>query len=220
MPRTPWAGYGRFCPLARSLDVIGERWTLVIVQELMKRASRYGELNRRLPGIGSTVLAERLRKLETAGLVERQPGAVGNGVVYVLTERGRALAPALEELRRWGVHYLTDPAADGTASREYDVRYVAGIEQLDAGEFGLIVDEKPTVLRFNDGRLTQTSGESEDPETTVSTTSAFMVRWAAGEVTWDQGLAASEVTHTGTELSWERWLAATGYPARYEPSPT
>ena len=220
MPRTAWAGYGRFCPLARSLDVIGERWTLVIVQELMKHSRRYGELNRRLPGIGSTVLADRLRKLETSGLVERHPGPIGTGVVYALTERGRGLTPALEELRRWGVHYLTDPAADGTASREYDVRYVAGIEHLDACEFGLIVDENRTVLRFNDGRLTQTPGESEDPETVVTTTSAFMVRWAAGEVTWNQGLAAREVTHTGTELSWERWLAATGYPARYEPSPT
>jgi DNA-binding HxlR family transcriptional regulator len=79
MPRTPWAGYGRFCPLSRSLDVIGERWTLVIVQELMKRPSRYGELNRRLPGIGTTVLAERLRKLETSGLVERQPQAESCG---------------------------------------------------------------------------------------------------------------------------------------------
>jgi DNA-binding HxlR family transcriptional regulator len=220
MPRSPWAGYGRFCPLARSLDVVGERWTLVIVQELMKSSSRYGELYRRLPGIGSTVLAERLRKLETSGLVERQAGAVGNGVVYVLTERGRTLAPALEELRRWGVQYLTDPGADGAPSREFDVRYVAGIEHLLAGEFGLIVDEEPTVLRFDDGRLTQTPGESEDPETVVRTSSAFMVRWAAGEVTWDQGLATGEVTHTGTELSWERWLAATGYPARYEPSPS
>lgn len=220
MPKTPWAGYGRFCPLARSLDVVGERWTLVIVQELMKRSSRYGELNRRLPGIGSTVLAERLRKLETSGLVERQPGAVGNGVVYVLTERGHALAPALEELRRWGVHYLTDPPADGAAPREYDVRYVAGIEHLDAGEFGLIVDENRTVLRFDGGRLTQTAGESEHPETVVTTTSAFMVRWAAGEVTWDQGLAAGDVTHTGTEVTWERWLAATGYFAQYEPSTT
>lgn len=219
MPRTPWAGYGRFCPLARSLDVIGERWTLVIVQELTKRSSRYSELNRRLPGIGSSLLAERLRKLETSGLVKREPGAVGNGVVYVLTERGRALAPALEELRRWGVQYLTDPGADGGPSREFDVRYVDGIERLPAGEFGLIVDENPSVLRFNDGRLTQTPGESENPETVVTTTSVFMVRWAAGEVTWDQGLAAGEVTHTGTEISWERWLAATGYPARYDPSP-
>jgi len=75
MPKAPWTGYGRFCPLARGLDVVGDRWTLVIVQELMKRPSRYGELARRLPGISTTVLAERLRKLEAAGVVVRVPGA-------------------------------------------------------------------------------------------------------------------------------------------------
>lgn len=219
MPRTPWAGYGRFCPLARSLDVIGERWTLVIVQELMKGSRRYGALNRRLPGIGSSVLAERLRKLEMSGLVERELGAVGDGVVYTLTDRGRALAPAMEELRRWGVQYLTDPGADGAPSRAFDVRYVEGIEHLLAGEFGLIVDETSTVLRFKDGQLTQTRGEGDDPETVVRTTSAFMARWAAGELTWEDGLAAGEVTHTGTDTSWERWLTATGYLARYDPSP-
>src|SRR6185437_6861214 len=103
MPRTPWEGYGRFCPLARALDVIGERWTLVIVQELQKRAMRYGELQGRLPGIGTSALSDRLRKLETAGVVERRAGAVGGGVRYGLTERGRALEPALAALREWGV---------------------------------------------------------------------------------------------------------------------
>jgi hypothetical protein len=114
---------------------------------------------------------------------------------------------------------LTDPGADGAPSGEFDVRYVDGIERLPAGEFGLIVDEKPTVLRFDHGRLTHTIGESEDPETVVTTTSAFMVRWAAGELTWDQGLAAGVVTHTGNQTSWQRWQVATGYLARYDPSP-
>ena len=87
MPPGPWTGYGRFCPLARALDVVGERWSLVIIQELLKRPSRYGELQARLPGIGSSVLADRLRRLEQAGVVARQPGAVGAGVLYALTDR-------------------------------------------------------------------------------------------------------------------------------------
>jgi DNA-binding HxlR family transcriptional regulator len=217
MPRSPWTGYGRFCPLARSLDVVGERWALVIVQELIKRPSRYSELSRRLPGIGTTVLAERLRKLQATGLVERRPGAVGEGVDYALTERGLALAPALAALRRWGVEFLTDPSADGAQSHEFDVRYVDGIDILDAGEFGMVIDGAPTTLRFRDGHLTQTLGDAHAPEVVVTTTSAFMTRWAAGELTWDDGLDSGEVTHTGTAASWNRWLAATGYPARYEP---
>jgi len=77
MPATPWTGYGRFCPLSRALDVIGERWTLVIVQELLKQPRRYGALLDRLPGISTSVLADRLRRLERAGVVAREPGAPG-----------------------------------------------------------------------------------------------------------------------------------------------
>ncbi|HET9144194.1 helix-turn-helix domain-containing protein, partial [Actinophytocola sp.] len=108
MPPTAWTGYGRFCPLAKALDVIGERWTLVIVQELLKRSARYGELLARLPGISTSVLADRLRTLERAAVVRREPGAVGAGVVYALTERGLALEGALRELRRWGAEFLVD----------------------------------------------------------------------------------------------------------------
>src|ERR687891_731749 len=207
MPKTPWTGYGRFCPLARALDVVGDRWTLVIIQELLKRPSRYGELVRRLPGIGTTVLAERLRKLEAAGVVERRPGAVGDGVVYAATERGLALGDTLESLRRWGVTFLTDPTADGADGangQAFDLRYVDG---------------SPTALRFADGHLQQIPREPDDPELVVATTSSFMARWAAGELTWDDGVATGAVTLTGPADAWPRWLAATGYLLRYEPEP-
>ena len=75
MPKAPWTGYGRFCPLARALDVVGDRWTLVIIQELMKRPSRYNDLARRLPGISTTVLAERLAALPST--THWRPCAVG-----------------------------------------------------------------------------------------------------------------------------------------------
>jgi DNA-binding HxlR family transcriptional regulator len=216
MPRAPWTGYGRFCPLARALDVVGDRWTLVIIQELMKRPSRYGDLARRLPGISSTLLAERLRKLEAAGVVERRAGAVGEGVVYAATERGLALDDALEALRRWGVGFLVDPVADGADRRTFDVHYVEGIDALADAEFGLVVDGNPTVLRFSGGYLEQVPGQPEDAELVVTTTAAFMERWAAGELTWDDGRAAGEVTLAGRSDAWPRWLAATGYLLSYD----
>ena len=74
MPRNAWTGYQRFCPLARGLDVLGERWTLVIVQELMTSAARYGELHRRLPGVGTSVLADRLRDHGMFHVVTDWPG--------------------------------------------------------------------------------------------------------------------------------------------------
>jgi DNA-binding HxlR family transcriptional regulator len=217
MPKTAWTGYERFCPLARALDVVGERWTLVIVQELMKRSGRYTDLARRLPGIGTTVLADRLRRLEAAGVVERRPGPVSQGVVYAITERGLALDDALEALRRWGVAYLIDPAADGAGCHAFDMRYVDGIDALDDAEFGLMVDGNATTLRFTDGHLQQTLGEPDDPELIVHTTASFMDRWAAGSATWDDGLTTGDVTLTGPTEAWGRWLAATGYLLAYQP---
>jgi DNA-binding HxlR family transcriptional regulator len=219
MPRSAWTGYGRFCPLARALDVVGERWTLVIIQELLKQPSRYSILARRLPGIGTTALADRLRKLEAAGVVERIPGAFGEGVVYALTDRGAELSGALEALRRWGVSYLTDPTADGVGCREFDLHYVEGIDALQDAEFGLVVDGHPVRLRFSGGHLQQTAGEPSNPTLTVHTTSAFMDRWAAGTATWDDGRATREVTVEGPDHEWDAWLAATGYPLRYDPNP-
>lgn len=217
MPPKAWTGYGRFCPLARALDVVGERWTLVIVQELLKRPSRYSELARRLPGISTTVLADRLRKLEAAGVVEREAGPVGEGVAYGLTDRGRELGDALEALRRWGVKYLTDPAADGATCHDFDLHYVEGIDALGDTEFGLVVDDQPTTLRFSGGRLEQHPGEPVAPAIVVHTTSAFMDHWAAGTASWDDGRTSGEVSVEG-DGEWNNWLAGTGYLLTYHPS--
>jgi DNA-binding HxlR family transcriptional regulator len=216
----PWTGYGRFCPLARSLDLAGDRWTLVIVQELLKRPSRYGTLRDRLPGIGSSLLADRLRRLEAAGVLERQPGVVGEGVLYTLTDRGRALEEPLRALRRWGAQFLFDPTADGHTDQHFDMAYVEGIENLPDGEFELVVDGQPTTLRFSEGQLNQESGEAAAAELVIRTSSSFLERWAAGDIDWDGGVATGEVTVDGAAEAWRRWLAATGYHLRYEPETT
>ena len=217
MPRSAWTGYGRFCPLARALDVVGDRWTLVIIQELMKRPSRYGELLRRLPGISTTVLAERLRKLESGGVVERQLGAVGTTVTYAVTERGARLDEALQALRRWGVDFLTDPTADGAPCHDYDLHYVDGIDSLDDGVFGLIVDGISSTLCFSGGHLEQTAAEPARPLLVVQTSSEFMDRWAAGTSSWDDGIESGEVELIGSRDEWNHWLAATGYLLTYGP---
>jgi len=217
MPNKPWTGYGRFCPLSRALDVIGERWTLVIVQELLKQPRRYGTLLDRLPGISTSVLADRLRRLERAGVVAREPGAVGTGVMYTLTARGHQLEEALRALRRWGVGFLADPAADGSAQQRFDVTYVDGIQELADGQFQLVVDDRPATLYFTAGRLRQEPGAAPGAELLVRTSSMFLDRWAAGEADWDDGRASGEVIVEGPPASWSRWLAATGYLVQVEP---
>ena len=140
-------------------------------------------------------------------------------MVYALTDRGTGLSDALEALRRWGVSYLTDPAADGAARHEFDLHYVEGIDALRDAEFGLVVDGQPTTLRFSRGHLDQAAGEPADPVLTVHTSSAFMDRWAAGTASWDDGRASGEVILDGPSRNWDTWLAATGYLLAYVPEP-
>jgi DNA-binding HxlR family transcriptional regulator len=134
--------YGQYCPVAHALDQIGDRWELLVVRELMLGQRRYTDLAEALPGIGSNILASRLRDLESAGIVRKKklppPWAV---TVYELTEHGRALEPVLRSLALWGARTLGAPdpgdcwsmyavharfrpeaAVDGT----YEIRFIEG----------------------------------------------------------------------------------------------
>jgi DNA-binding HxlR family transcriptional regulator len=89
--------------LAAALDVVGERWTLLIVRELLRAPRRYGELLQALPGLGTNLLVNRLRDLEAAGVVGRVLApSPQSAVVYELTDRGRALQPTVDSLQAWG----------------------------------------------------------------------------------------------------------------------
>src|SRR5579863_5376384 len=96
--------YGQYCSIAKALDVVGDRWTLLIVRELMVRgACRYTDLRNGLPGIATNLLADRLRDLEEHGIVRREaaPPPIAT-TVFQLTERGASLRPVIGELGRWG----------------------------------------------------------------------------------------------------------------------
>lgn len=102
--------YAQFCPLARAAEIVGERWTLLAVRELMFGARRFSDLRRALPGVSTSVLSERLGRLEARGLLTRRslpPPAAAT--VYELTEVGRALQPVVAELARWGARFLGPP---------------------------------------------------------------------------------------------------------------
>ena len=105
--------YDQYCPIACSLGLVGERWTLLVVRELMHGPKRYTDLVDGLHGIGTNILAARLKALETAGLVERRklpPPAASN--VYELTPAGQQLRPVLHELARFGARLMGPPPLD------------------------------------------------------------------------------------------------------------
>jgi DNA-binding HxlR family transcriptional regulator len=102
--------YDQYCPIACALGLVGERWTLLVVRELMRGPKRYTDLAEHLPGIGTNILAARLRELETAGLVEkRKLPPPAPATVYELTAAGRALRPVLHELARFGARLMGPP---------------------------------------------------------------------------------------------------------------
>ncbi len=99
--------YGQYCGVARALDLVGERWALLVVRELVLGPKRFTDLKDGLPGIGTNILAARLRELEVGDVVRRRrlPPPAGSAV-YELTEYGRELQPALFALGRWGAKTL------------------------------------------------------------------------------------------------------------------
>jgi DNA-binding HxlR family transcriptional regulator len=105
--------YGEYCSIAKALDVVGDRWTLLIIRELLVRGGcRYTDLKDGLPGIASNLLADRIRELETAGLIRREeaPPPVAT-TLYYLTDSGAELLPVLEAIGRWGVRYMVERGA-------------------------------------------------------------------------------------------------------------
>ncbi len=108
--------YQQYCSMASALDVIGDRWALLVVRELMLGPRRFTELAAGLPGIGTDILTARLRGLQDAGVLSRN--GTGRRQRYELTGRGRALRPVLAELGRWGAELMDLPASpDQVAAR-------------------------------------------------------------------------------------------------------
>ena len=123
--------YRQYCSLARALDLVGERWTLLIIRELLSGPRRYQELLDNLPGIGTNLLATRLRELGGAGIVQKVILWAPRIHAYKLTEMGKGLEPAVVELARWGVTVLGDPHADDHWSAQWNPLALAARFQAD-----------------------------------------------------------------------------------------
>ncbi|OBJ37414.1 HxlR family transcriptional regulator, partial [Mycolicibacterium mucogenicum] len=112
--------YDQYCGLARSLEIVGDRWNLLIVRELLIEPARYRDLIDHLPGIATNMLADRLRDLEAAGVVERRLAGEGSAVEYILTPWGAQLRQPIESLLRWSTPLMiSGPAGDDSFRPEW-----------------------------------------------------------------------------------------------------
>ena len=107
--------YGRYCPVAKSAEILGDRWTLLICNEIIFGVHHFNELHRGLPGISRSVLIERLRRLEEMGIVERRRDAQGKNPEYFVTEAGKDLQRVIDVMGEWGARWvLSDPTPRDT----------------------------------------------------------------------------------------------------------
>jgi DNA-binding HxlR family transcriptional regulator len=161
--------YAEYCALAKSLDVVGDRWTLLIVRELeLRGACRYTDLRQGLPGIATNLLADRLRELEHEGLVAREeaPPPIATAL-FRLTPRGAELRPVLESLVRWGMPFMTEENA-GDAVRSHWLAWAVELiltdRRPDAAPvtIELRAGDQPFVLETRDGKVLTRLGPAGD----------------------------------------------------------
>jgi DNA-binding HxlR family transcriptional regulator len=167
--------YNEYCAIAKSLDVVGDRWTLLIVRELAERgACRYTDLRNGLPGIASNLLAQRLRELEHAGVIAREdaPPPIAT-TLFRLTPRGEQLQPVLDDLVRWGVPLMTEQNPDDAVRSHW---LAAALElmltdrQPDAPPVTveLQTGDEPITIETHDGAIHTRLGPAENPQVTLA----------------------------------------------------
>src|SRR5829696_5727603 len=206
IPRYAWVvptkTYGQMCPLARSLDVLGERWTMLVIRELLLGPKRFKHLLAVLPAIGSNRLAERLRGLEEAGIIRKRTLPPPAGVaVYELTEEGERLRDPLIALGLWGLDLPIDDRIDPeTARGELVALCLAGTQTklLDPGRretFEFQVGDEVFHFQLRHGRLLPRSGPSPtDPTVRVACDLPTFMDLALGELTPSQALKDGRAT--------------------------
>ena len=221
MQRTesPRKSYEQYCAVARALDVVGERWTLLIVRDLLMGPKRYTDLRVGLPGIATDILTARLRTLEEAGLVRRRnlpPPAPAT--IYELTESGNRLGPAILALGQVGLATLGSPQPGEDVRPE---RLVVGLrvsfrreEFADLTEtYELVIDDEPFTVEVSDGVVDTRPGGASSPSISLATDADTFVALMTGRASAADSLTKGRATLEGDHSVLDRFIDAFSYPS-------
>jgi DNA-binding HxlR family transcriptional regulator/putative sterol carrier protein len=205
--------YRQHCALARALDLVGERWTLLVVRELLTSPKRYSNLLDNLPGMGTNLLAARLRGLQEAGLVDH------DGTLYSLTPRGAELEPAVLALARFGAPLLAEGLAAGNqddlwraswnvvalkyAFRPERARKLRGVLEYQ-------VDGTRVQARLRDGTIETTAEPRWKPDVVVRTDGETLLALSSGELAFRQAEAEGALEIEGDRRLFRASLRAFG----------
>lgn len=195
--------YQQYCGAARALDVVGDRWTLLIVRELMFGPRRFTDLIDGLPGISRNLLAERLRALERDGVVVRQelPPPVARQV-YELTEDGRDLADAMVPLVAWGMRRLGARKSTESFRPQWAALAMAFFANREAARgvretYQYVVGRLEFHFTVDDGSIQLHGGRAHDPAATVTTDEETWADLASGKITRAAAIASGAMTLSG-----------------------
>jgi DNA-binding HxlR family transcriptional regulator len=189
--------YGQYCSVAKSLDVVGDRWTLLIVRELILQGPcRYTDLKGALPGIATNLLAERLRELEAAGLIWREDAAPPVATtLFHLTEAGTELEPALAALGAWGIRYMAEPA-DHDEFRSHWFAFPVSLFLHDRDPDGppiaieLRATGRPAVIEVSGGSVRTRLGTTPTPDLVLRGTPQLILGLISAHLTPGQAKEA------------------------------
>jgi DNA-binding HxlR family transcriptional regulator len=179
--------YGQYCGLAAALDVLGERWTLLVVRELLTGPCRYNELLANLPGIGTNLLADRLKFLVEEEVIRQRPQEGTKTRTYELTDKGESLRPAVLALARWGLGVLEAPEAEEFVRPRWGVLAVEAMIDADrAGaeeQYEFRLDDEVFHVSVADGTVKVQHGLAPGvPALVVHTDAVTFVEIGAGRL--------------------------------------
>lgn len=206
--------YDQHCALAHGLDVLGERWTLLVIRELLLGPQRFSDLESSLAGIGPNTLAARLRQMESDGLIEkRRLPPPAPATVYVLTDRGAALEPAIIELGRWGRQRL--PATIGheafrpgwllmALKVSFDPAHAADVDAV----YELTVSDEPFTVRIRGGSIEVRRGNTPDADAAICTDQDTLLALANGTLSPGEAIKRGDVRIEGDKQAARAWFRA------------
>ncbi|MFD3458604.1 winged helix-turn-helix transcriptional regulator [Nocardia fluminea] len=197
--------YGQYCGLARSLEVVGDRWNLLIVRELLLAPARYRDLIEGMPGVATNLLADRLRDLEASGVVERRLTGAGSVVEYALTPWGAELRGPIESLIRWSTPLMVRGPDDGDAFRPRWLALAlpalldARVEVRPSATVGLELGDSLLQLRASRSGFEVGPHDGGALDATVRADPGYVLGLAAGAITLTDALTFGLVEIDGDE---------------------
>jgi DNA-binding HxlR family transcriptional regulator len=208
--------YGQYCGLARALEIIGERWSLLIVRDLLVGPKRFTDLQKGLPRLPVNVLFARLKELERAGVVIRRTGT-DEAIVYDLTKYGRELDDIALRLGRWGASSLGEPRPFDVITTDSMIMAMRTMFRPEAAgrlraDFVLDLGDFVIHTRVAGGQVQAGPGALADPDLVIETRALKPL--LAHEVTPADAVAAGSVRITGNPALLERFVEIFAIPAR------